>query len=268
MRNALSINGLVMRYPRAGLLARGLSSKAAVDNVHLQVATGEVLGIIGESGSGKTTLVRAALGLLPYQQGNVEVLGENIKALSRSELRRARSRFQLLFQDPAAMLNPGMTVREHLLESAVVHGIADAQATVNAMGAHVGLSHRMDALPRNLSGGEKRRVGLARVLIPRPELLVADEPTAGLDAALKADLIDAIVSHRDEDKAVVLISHDLPMVAYACDRIVVMLHGKIVDRFSASQMGKVNHHPYTRQLLGASGLLVEAEANECAREEP
>jgi peptide/nickel transport system ATP-binding protein len=173
----------------------------------------------------------------------------------------------LLFQDPAAMLNPGMTVRQHLEESATVHAVPDPPASAEEMAGRVGLLHRIDAYPGELSGGEKRRVGLARVLVPIPALLVADEPTAGLDAALKADLIDAIVAHRSDKSAVLLISHDLPMMAYACDRIVVMLEGKVVDRFASSDLGKIDHHPYTLSLLRAAGILPQAEAVECARGE-
>ena len=267
MSDALHIEGLVLRYPKAGLLKRGLAEQPAVNGVSLRVTQGEVLGIIGESGSGKTSLVRAALGLLPYQEGTVQILGQNLKTLTVREERLARSRFQLLFQDPAAMLNPGMTVREHLLESARLHRDGDADSLANEMAEKVGLLHRLDALPKQLSGGEKRRVGLARVLMPQPLLLVADEPTAGLDAALKADLIDAVVAHRTNGAAIVLISHDLPMVAYACDRIAVMLRGEIVDRFDSNELGQIQHHPYTRELLAASGLVSEADRAECAREE-
>jgi oligopeptide transport system ATP-binding protein len=266
MTPALEIKGMVKRYPRQGLLQRGWAAEAAVNGVDLCVEIGEVVGIIGESGSGNTTLVRAAWGLLPFQEGQVRVLGQDLSALSARDLRKARRHFQLLFQDPTAMLNPGLTVRQHLLESAQVHERENQVAVVIEMAERVGLSHRLDALPGQLSGGEQRRVGLARVLVPEPALLVADEPTAGLDAALKADLIDAIVKHRSPESAVLLISHDLAMVAYACDRIVVMLNGQVVDRFITSELKSAKHHPYTLQLLQAAGILEQAEALECARE--
>lgn len=265
MTAALTIRGMVKRYPRQGVFQRGLEAQPAVDHVDLEVKFGEVVGIIGESGSGKTTLVRAALGLLSYQEGTVEVLGKDLTKLSAGAIRDARRNFQLLFQDPAAMLNPGLTVRQHLEESAVVHGLPEPEKVATQMAERVGLPHRLDALPGQLSGGEQRRVGLARVLVPAPALLVADEPTAGLDAAIKADLIDSIVAHRSPDSAVLLISHDLAMVAYACDRIVVMLNGKVVDRFLSKDLRNASHHPYTLQLLQAAGILSQAEASECAR---
>jgi len=268
MNPALEISGMVKRYPRQGLFQRGWESQPAVNGVDLRVEIGEVVGIIGESGSGKTTLVRAALGLLPFQEGEVRVLGQVLSALTPRDLRHARRHFQLLFQDPEAMLNPGLTVRQHLVESATVHERENPAAVALEMAERVGLSHRLDAFPGQLSGGEQRRVGLAQVLVPEPALLVADEPTAGLDAALKADLIDAIVRHRNPNTSVLLISHDLAMVAYACDRIVVMLNGQVVDRFAKENLKNHNHHPYTQQLLQAAGILNQADSSECARKEP
>jgi len=264
---ALWVQGLTKNYPHNSLLRRGLQAIPAVHQVDLRILPGEVVGIIGESGSGKTTLVRCAMGLLPFQDGRVTVFGQDITSLSKNALRRLRTEFQLLFQDPSAMLNPAMTVSEHLLESALVHGVANPDSVCETLIQQMGLTHRVNALPHQLSGGEKRRVGLARVLVPAPRLLVADEPTAGLDAGLKADLIDLIVAHRTPQTAVVLISHDLPMVAYAADRIVVMLEGQIVDRFDAHKMGTVPHHPYTTELLKTAGILGDANAPECARGE-
>ncbi|MCB9762928.1 MAG: ABC transporter ATP-binding protein [Alphaproteobacteria bacterium] len=245
--NALSIQGLVKRY-------RGREALTpAVNGVSLTVGLGETVGLIGESGCGKTTLARCALGLLPFQEGEVEVLDQPVSALARRpELRRQA---QLLFQSPRAMLNPGLTVRAHLLESARLHRSNEAPAdVVQEIAARVGLEHRLDALPANLSGGERRRAGLARLLVAQPRLLVADEPTAGLDAALKADLIDQITGGRRADRATLIISHDLQLVAYACARVVVMLAGRVIERCPTVRLGEGPHHPYTAELLAAAGL--------------
>lgn len=250
---SLRVQGLVKRYP-ARLL--GEQGPPAVDGVDLEVRDGEVVALVGESGSGKTTLVRCALGLLPFQSGKVEILGRDLATLRGETLRRARRDFQMLLQDPTSMLNPGLTVRQHLAETAALHREGEpAEALIAEVAQRVGLGHRLDALPRQLSGGERRRAGLARVLLVRPKLLIADEPTSGLDAALKADLIDLLLSDRGPGRSWLIVSHDLPLVAYACDRVYVMLAGRVVERVAAAQLGRVAHHPYTTALLTAAGVL-------------
>ncbi|MEE2751384.1 MAG: dipeptide/oligopeptide/nickel ABC transporter ATP-binding protein [Myxococcota bacterium] len=255
---ALSVRGLTKEFRRAGPMRRSQETHLAVNNVDFEIRLGEVVGLIGESGSGKTTLIRTALGLIPYTTGEIELLGKQLSNLKVAELRAMRRKVQLLFQSPEAMLNPGLTVREHLLESAALHRPnEDREELAVACAQEVGLDHRLDNLPRQLSGGEKRRVGIARVHISRPQLLVADEPTAGLDAALKADLIDLLLQHRGPENAILLVSHDLPLVTYACDRVLVMLDGRIVDSFQTIDMKNKKHHPYTEQLLRATNMLDE-----------
>ncbi len=256
---ALSVSGLVVRFRAPGLAGLRRRAPAAVAGVNLRVRMGEVVALIGESGSGKTTLVRAALGLQPFAEGRVSILGRDLSSMSARELRAWRRRFQLLFQDPAAMLNPGLSVRQHLLESARLHRPDQpAEALILELAEQLGIAHRLGALPRRLSGGEKRRVGLARVLLADPVLLVADEPTSGLDAALKAELIDRLLARRGPDRAFLLVSHDLPLMAYASDRVLVMYAGRIIEAFPTEALGQLPHHPYTAALLAASGLLSEA----------
>jgi len=259
---ALEVRGLVKRFRRPGFGALGGlrgAEPAAVDGVDLVVNHGEVVALIGESGSGKTTLVRAALGLLPFDSGEVSILGRPLRSMGRGELRRWRRRFQLLFQDPAAMLNPGLSVRRHLLESARLHRPdQDADALAVEVAGQVSIGHRLDALPGQLSGGEKRRVGLARLLVADPTLLVADEPTSGLDAALKADLIDLVIARRSSERAFLLVSHDLPLMTYASDRVVVMYAGSVIEEFPTASLDVDSHHPYTASLLAAAGLLSDA----------
>jgi len=250
---------MVKRYRNpgvAGLVSR--RGEAAVDGVDLLVNPGERVGLIGESGSGKTTLVRAALGLLGFEGGEVELLGRPLKGLSRGELRTLRTRCQLLLQSPDASLNPGLTVREHLWESARLHQPeADPDALVADHAERVGIDHRLDGLPFALSGGEKRRVGIARLLIADPELTVADEPTAGLDAALKAEITDLLLATRSPGRGHLFISHDIPLIAYACERIAVMYAGRVVEELPVSGIGSLPHHPYTSSLLQAAGFAVD-----------
>jgi peptide/nickel transport system ATP-binding protein len=230
------------------------SGTTAVDGVTISVRPGEHVALVGESGCGKTSLVRAGLGLVPCS-GAVRILGEDTRTWSRWRWRQARHDAQLLFQDPRAMLHPAMTLRQILEESAALHrpDLNPAAAAREALEA-VGLGGRPDALPDQLSGGERRRAGLARVLMARPKLLVADEPTAGLDAALKASLIELMFERVGPRCSVVLVSHDIAVVAWACQRMLVMKDGKLVDDFRTSELATRTHHPFTRSLLLAAGF--------------
>lgn len=227
----------------------------AMRDVSLAVAEGDRVGVIGESGSGKTTLARVGLGLIAPDSGSVKLFGQDTAGWGRARWRAARHDAQLLFQDPRAMLNPSMTLGALLRESARLHDRnRDPAAAAESILARVGLEGRAGAYPGQLSGGERRRAGIARLLLARPRLVVADEPTTGLDAALKADLVQLLVDRVGARCAVVLISHDLPLVLWACSRVVVMQDGRVVDRFATEQVGRVEHHAHTIELLQAAGL--------------
>ncbi len=253
------VHGMVKRYRPRGWRRRRAAPVAALDEVDLVVDMGEVVGIMGESGAGKTTLVRAALGLVPFDEGECLLLGHDIATLDATRMRRLRRQAQLLFQNPASMLNPGLTVRQHLTESARLHRPGEpAEVVVGTIARRLGLTHRLDARPSQLSGGEMRRVGLGRVMVAEPMLVVADEPTAGLDAALKAELIDLLLEELGPARACVLVSHDIRLLAYAAHRLVVMLAGRVVERFPVGRLGSL-HHPYTTLLLRAAGFPVSTD---------
>jgi len=230
------------------------SPHLVLDQVSLSADTGSRIGIIGESGAGKTTLARIGMGLIRPESGTVRLFGDDTRSWGDRQWRHARKHAQLLFQDPKAMLNPALRIGDLLEESATIHpatGTSRVRAaqTLDA----VGLSGRERAFPHELSGGEQRRVGIARLLLAQPRLVVADEPTAGLDAALKANLLGLLLERVGPDCAVVIISHDLPMVMWACRHWVVMQAARVVDSFETHQPGI--RHPYTEQLLHAAGLL-------------
>lgn len=247
------VEGLIKHWP----MGFRRPTRVAVDGVSLRVHAGERIALIGESGSGKTTLARCGLGLVPFTSGRVQLLGRTITPNQITDDRDLRHAVQLLFQDPRSMLNPGMTIGALLWESARLHRPdTDTAQLVQGMLDDVGLSARAGALPRQLSGGERRRAGLARVLMAQPRLLVADEPTAGLDAAMKASLLELMLERAGPACAVVVISHDIPLMAWACARILVMKDGRIVDHFSTADLTTGAHtpHPYTARLFAAAGL--------------
>jgi peptide/nickel transport system ATP-binding protein len=250
----LHVRGLRKHYRGAGL--RPAAPTVAVGGVDLDVLPGEVVGLIGESGCGKTSFVRTALGLLRRDGGDVRILGQDPERLRGPALGALRRRAQLLLQDAGASLNPGLTLRETLRESARVHRPGEPGVVDEAL-AQVELTHRAGAWPHQLSGGERRRATLAMLWLADPVLTVADEPTAGLDAARKAELLDLLLARRKPGAGFLLISHDLPLVLYACTRVVVMSAGRLVDGFTPQDLATTPRSPITRRLLWAAGMLPE-----------
>lgn len=252
MSAALTLSGVRLRY-RHGLMGAA-AGRPALDGVDLRLEEGETLALVGESGSGKSSLVRAALGLRRPDEGEVRVLGRDPYALSSRQLQALRREVQALFQDPEAHLDPHLRVRQLLLQTLRIHRPGEAPGPLLDEALHqVGLAHRADAHALSLSGGEQRRVGIARVLLCRPRLLLADEPTAGLDGALAPALLQLIVGAPRAERATLLVSHDLPLVAAVATRIVVLQAGRVVEELPAGLLGRGPHHPLTWSLLVASG---------------
>lgn len=227
----------------------------AVNAVSMTISEGEVVGLVGESGSGKTTLGKCILRLHDIDGGQVLLDGQDIHQLKGDLLRQARVRYQMIFQNPYSSLNPGMRVEDMLSETLSIHlGIRGSQAdgVIDEMLRVVSLSTKRRSFPGQLSGGEKRRVGLARVLLLKPRLVVADEPTAGLDASLKAGVLRLMLEARAPEMAYLFISHDLNLVRSVGDRILVMFRGNLVEVVprGAFELGLV-HHPYTDLLLSS-----------------
>lgn len=240
-------------------LFRAKDSVQALDNVEFIVRTGEVVAVIGESGSGKTTLGKAICRLLSIDEGTIEFLGQNLCRANKQRMRELRRSVQMVFQNQSANLHPKMTVQEMLEESLRLHrselSVADRLTLLRELASKVGLEDRLSQRPSSLSGGEKRRAGLARILATKPVLIVADEPTSGLDAAIKLQIIELLKDLRSDDLSYVIISHDLGLVRRIADRIVVMLHGRVIEEFSSDQLTDGSaHHPYTSRLMRASLL--------------
>jgi ABC-type glutathione transport system ATPase component len=254
----LRATGLVKTF-RSKSLFRGESETRALDDVSIDILPGEVVALIGESGSGKTTFGKAVTRLTPLDSGTVLFQGQSLLDLGPDDLLTARRSIQMLFQNQTANLHPRMTVSEMLDESLRLHrpelDAQQRQSQATDLLKKVGLSERFEQRPASLSGGERRRAGLARILATRPKLIVADEPTSGLDAAIKLQIIDLLKELKDASMTYLLISHDLGLVRRIADRVVVMLKGKVVEEVDAADFGRIDsHHPYTQLLLNAADL--------------
>ena len=232
----------------------------AVDGVSLQVRKGETLGVVGESGCGKSTLSRAVLGLIPSTAGSVTVLGTNLTEADRKAMMAARKDLQIVFQDPLASLDPRMTIGDSIGEPLRVFrgdlNHAGREIEVRAMMERAGLSTDLiNRYPHELSGGQNQRVGIARAMILKPQLVICDEAVSALDVSIRAQIIDLLISlQKDLGMAMVFISHDLAVVREISHRVMVLYMGRVMEEASRDQLYSDARHPYTRALLTAAPI--------------
>jgi len=230
----------------------------AVDNVDLKVATGEIVGLVGESGCGKSTLGRLAAGLLAPSGGERFWKGQPLAGLSPSKARRQQLRTQMIFQDPYASLNPRLRVVDIVGEAPVVHRIVSKKQQVEYVGLmlnKVGLDPTlMRRYPHQFSGGQRARIGIARALAVKPEFLVCDESVAALDVSIQAQVLNLFVDLKTSlNLTYLFISHDLGVIQYLADRVVVMYLGRVVESAPAAKLFNQPNHPYTQALLAEVG---------------
>lgn len=259
MSPLLKISGVTIRFPAGNRIAARLSGQPrfieAVANVSFAVEAGKTYALVGESGSGKTTLARAIVGLVPTQSGVIEFDGRQISGLHEAALRRVRREIAMIFQDPVGSLSPRLKVRSILAEPFKVHGeTADLGDRVKSLLDDVGLPrHFAERYPHQLSGGQARRIGVARALALRPRLVIADEPTAGLDVSIQGEMLNLM--HELQTRfgtAFLMITHNLNVVRHVAERMAVMYLGRIVEEGDTAAIFKAPRHRYTTALLSAN----------------
>jgi peptide/nickel transport system ATP-binding protein len=234
-------------------LAKPYPVVRAVDNVDLSVRKGEVLGLVGESGCGKSTLGRIVAGIIPPSSGAVKWRGRDRAAMSTPELREARLKVQMVFQNPYASLNPRRSVSDIVSEAPRIHGLVagDRDAFVDAQLMRAGLDPALKRrYPHQFSGGQRQRIGIARALAVNPEFIVCDEAVAALDVSIQAQIINLFMDLRDTlNLTYLFISHDLGVVEHISDRVAIMYLGRIVEEAPTDEVFSRPNHPYTQALL-------------------
>ncbi len=247
----LEIRGLSVSF------RRGQAVTPAVREVSFDVAAGETVGLVGESGSGKSTIARAVVGLAPIESGSVRFRGEDVGRLDFAGRRRLYRHVQLVFQDPYSSLNPARTIGRTLAEPLQAYGERDravVQARVRGMLDRVQLPpEAADRYPGELSGGQRQRVAIARSLMLSPQLVILDEPLSALDLSVQAQILNLLQElQAASGLSYLFISHDLEVVRYLCDRVVVMYRGQVMETGPAGRVSSQPAHPYTYMLHQAS----------------
>lgn len=231
----------------------------AVDNISFKIEEGKTLGVVGESGCGKSTLGRTILHLLDSTEGQILFEDQDVTHLKKKELKKLREKMQIIFQDPFASLNPRMSVRETIMEPLILRGgmkEEEMEAETEKLMETVGIASRLaDSYPHELDGGRRQRIGIARALALSPKFILCDEPVSALDVSIQAQILNLMMDLQEERKLTyIFVTHDLSVVKYISDEIMVMYLGQMVEKAPADELFANPLHPYTKALLSAIPL--------------
>jgi oligopeptide/dipeptide ABC transporter ATP-binding protein len=269
----IEARGLTKHFPvrAGGFLHRHTVPLRAVDDVAIDIVTGETLGLVGESGCGKSTLGRLLIRLIPPTAGEIRFEGVDITRLSAAALRETRRSMQIIFQDPYGALNPRMSVEDIIMEPLLIHGAranAESRRQVAAMLDLVGLPPRVrDRFPHEFSGGQRQRIGIARALVLHPKFVVCDEPVSALDVSVQAQIVNLLQDLQGElGLTYLFIAHDLGVVKHISTRVAVMYLGKIVELADKRTLYANPLHPYTKALISAVPVAHPAQRSRGRRE--
>ncbi|WP_346618487.1 ABC transporter ATP-binding protein [Blastococcus montanus] len=266
---ALEVRDLVVRY---GSGRKAKRTPPAIDRVSFDIAPGETVGLVGESGSGKSTIGKAVLGLQPPTSGTVRLHGQDITQLPLKQRRSLAADLRVVFQDPYSSLNPARTIGQTLVEPLRLMGVGAAEALQKARRGleSVGLpGDAVDRYPAQFSGGQRQRIAIARALVCDPKVLVLDEPVSALDLSTQAQVLNLLADLRDQhDLAFLFIAHDLGVVRFLAQRVVVLYRGQIMESGPVESVTQRPRHPYTVALTAAAPVPRPAEqaARRAARE--
>lgn len=256
MSALLEIKDVKVRFKvRSGIFTRA-GSIDAVSGVNLSIEEGMTYGIVGESGSGKSTLARAITGLHHASEGSILYRGQELRDLSEGEFRKLRREIVMMFQDPIGSLSPRLSIKSLITEPYLIQGMKekDLESEAKRLLQMVGLPAEFASrYPYQISGGQARRVGVARALALDPKLLIADEPTAGLDVSIQGEMLNLLNKLQDElGLAIMIITHNLNVVRHVTDKVGIMYLGKLVEEGNTDQVFAAPEHPYTLALLAAN----------------
>lgn len=257
----LELQDVKTHFPvKKGLIfSKQVDTVKAVNGITLNIAEGEILGLVGESGCGKSTLSRTIMQLIPATDGTITLEGTELTSLPKNEVRSRRLDFQMIFQDPYASLNPRMTIYSTLAEALTQRHPSLKKDKTKLTEAVIKLMERcglnpsfMQKYPHEFSGGQRQRIAIARALAPEPKLIIADEPVSALDVSIQSQILNLLLDlRRDLNLTMIFISHDLSVVRYLADNIAVMHKGEIVEYGESERVFNDPEHAYTKRLLDA-----------------